>query len=412
MLPDFEVRLRAFAEVAVRVGVNLQPGQRLLIADPYELQGVARSAEVIVQAVESVAREVGGAGVAVIWGDGPRLREFAERADWRGFAKLVQTNAAQMRRHLDDGGAFLFLIGSQPRLLEGLPAANVSELHRIAWQNFGPIVQRLISGESQWSLVPAPSPAWATAAFADLPSEQRLAALWETAFESCRVGPLLAEAAHSAFASKDPAGDPVAAWRTRLAQLEQRRFELNNQRAITLRYQGDGTDLTVKLPAKHVWCTAAGKTRDGIAFVQNLPTEEVFTAPHKDSAEGTIRVSRPVNHGGALIDGIELQFKRGEVVAASARTGNDFLQRLLETDSGACRLGEVALVEPAAGIPAPRWQSSGRFYYHPLLDENTANHVALGEAYRFCLDSIFSLGLNRSLIHVDFPLSATATLAR
>ncbi len=394
MLPDFELRLRAFAEVIVRVGLNLQPGQRLLIAEPYELQGVSRSAEVIVDAVTHAV----GRDVDVIWGDGPRLREFAERADWRGFTRLVEGNAERMRRHLGGGGAFLFLPGSQPRLMEAIPVDRVSQLHRIGWEHFGPIVQRLLAGESQWTLAPAPSPTWAAVVYADLPSEQRLAALWTAVFDACRI----------------EAGAPsisLEAWRQHLASLQRRRDNLNARRLTSLRYQGTGTDLTVKLPAKHRWCTAATQTRRGIPFVMNLPTEEVFTAPHKNSAEGTVHITPTVNHAGAAIDGIELQFRKGRVAAAAARTGGDLLQRLLETDGGACRLGEVAIVHLRGQQAAPRdWQRAGRQYGHPLLDENTANHVALGDAYRFCLDSFFPFALNRSLVHVDLPLAADVIL--
>src|SRR5262249_27254560 len=142
MLPDFEPRLRAFAEVIVRVGLNLQRGQRLLIAEPYELQGVARSAEVIVEAVIKAA----AADAEVIWGDGRRLREFVEKADWRGFAQLAGNNARRLADGVRRGDALLFLQGSQPHLLDGLPAGRVAELRRIGWEYFGPVAQQLVQG--------------------------------------------------------------------------------------------------------------------------------------------------------------------------------------------------------------------------------------------------------------------------
>jgi len=436
--PAFQYRLRAFAEVIVRVGLNLQPGQRLLIAEPYELQGVARSAEVIVEAVRAAALEAGcpqPAGIETIWGDGSRLREFAERKDWRGFGRHVEANAKIMDRYARTGDALLFLPGSQPRLMDGIPTERVAELRRIGWEHFGPIAQQLVNGATNWTVAPAPSPAWAKVVFADVPTGGQLAALWKTVFAACRVGPALDAGPHTGLPSSgSPTASHLASWQTHLADLTQRRDELNAMRLKTLRYQGTGTDLTVALPAEHVWCTAGLTTKAGLSFVANLPTEEIFTVPHKDSAEGRVRVARPVNYGGSLIDGIELEFKRGRIVQAAARTGADLLQRLLETDDGAAQLGEVALVERK-----PRWASTSpfdklrtpspprgtstpvaerdiddhhpdRLFYHPLLDENASHHIALGEAYGFCLRSPNPAALNRSLIHVDLPIDAAVRL--
>jgi len=385
MLPDFEPRLRAFAEVIVRAGLNLQRGQRLLIAEPYELQGVARSATVIVEAVTKAV----GADVEVIWGDGTPLRQFALNKDWRGFVQLVGAQARRMQEFITNRDALLFLQSSQPHLLDGVPAADVTELRRIGWEHYGPIAQQLVQGATNWTIAPAPIPVWAHAAYPDLPKEQRLAALWQEVFTAMRVN--------------EPA--PLAAWQIHLALLSQRRAELNSRQLRTLRYKGEGTDLTVALPPEHTWCTAQLATRAGHPFVANLPTEEVFTVPHRDSAEGTVRVSRPVSYSGAVIDGIELTFQRGRVVAATARTGAELLQRLLDTDDGAGRLGEVAIVPEATSLAR-----AGRLFHHPLLDENSQSHVALGEAYGFCLRRPNPAALNRSLVHVDLPLDASLML--
>lgn len=385
MLPDFEPRLRAFAEVIVRVGLNLKPGQRLLIAEPYELQGVARSAEVIVEAVMKAART----DVEVIWGDGPRLREFAANQDWRGYARLVAANARLMHSFVQNQDALLFLQSSQPRLLEGLPAEQVAALRRIGWEHFGPVAQQLVQGATNWTVAPAPIPAWALAAYGDVSSEQRLAALWEDVFGAMRIN--------------EPS--PVAAWRLHLRLLQQQCGSLTAQAHPTLRFKGEGTDLSVALPPGHVWCTAQLATKAGQPFVANLPTEEIFTAPHRDSAEGTVRVSRPVSYNGAVIDGIVLRFQRGRVVAATAETGADLLARLLDTDDGARRLGEVAIV--------PEQTSLGRacrLFHHPLLDENAQSHVALGDAYRFCQRPADDAALNGSLVHLDLPVAASIIL--
>lgn len=414
MLPDFESRLRTLADVIVRVGLNLPRGQRLLIAEPYELQGVARSAEVIVEAVRVAAIAAGcphPAGLDIIWGDGPRLREFAAQADRRGFAQLVAANATRMQAAIGQGDALLFLPGSHPRLLEGIAPERITALRRIAWEYFGPIAQQLIGGATNWTAAPAPSPEWANHVYAEFPAEQRLAALWHQVFEAMKIPEW---SVTSGCAPETPPGgrvppsdDALVAWQSHLQALQNYRNDLNAQQLRTLRYQGVGTDLTVTLPSEHLWCTAQLTSRAGRSFVANLPTEEVFTLPQRNSAEGIARVSRPINYGGAVIDGIELEFRHGRVVKARAKTNAALLNQLLATDEGSARLGEVALVPHETSLAR-----SGRNFHHTLLDENASSHIALGDAYAFCLRSPNSAAQNRSLIHVDLPLDARVTLTK
>ncbi len=395
-MTDFEARLRDYADAIVRIGVNLQPRQKLLVTDPYDQQGVARSAEVIVDAVRHAADAVGGGDVEVLWSPGAEIRAMAE-ADQRGtFDRLVEQNTLRLAHHLRRGGAFLFLTGSQPRLMEGVPAAHLAAQHEITWRHLGPIVQQLVRGATQWCIAPAPSPSWAALTFADLPSDQRLAALWRCVFDSVRA------------TGEDGA---VGRWNEHLARLTATAERLNAARHATVKFTGPGADLTLALPAKHHWCTAAQVTIRGVRHVINLPTEEVFTAPDCHSAEGTVRVSRPVCHAGTTIEGIELEFRRGRVIASSARTNADLLRELLATDNGAVRLGEVALLASELGAPAPAWPAARTVFHHPLLDENAANHIALGEAYPFCHRGWWKRAVNRSLVHVDLPLDARATLA-
>jgi len=422
MSPDFDARLRALAEVLVRIGVNLQPKQSLLITEPYELHGVHPEAGPLVEAVRTAAA---GHEVTAILADPARLRALVEADDRRGFEGLVCGHIRRLELHRANGGAFLFLQGSQPQLLAGLPAERLAAFDRIKWRHLGPFIQRLVGGAAQWTLAPAPSMAWADAAYADLPAAKRLPALWRTVFEALRVGLALDAVLSSArglSTSDSPTFEPVVLWSTHLAALARRRDELNAARHRRISYTGPGTDLTLDLPRSHVWCTAQLVSRGGISFVANLPTEEVFTAPHKNSAHGTLRIARPVVHGGAVIEGIELEFRRGRVVAANARTGQDVLQHLLATDDGAGRIGAVAFVPAFMEGPSPDgpgpvgdrpypWQTSGRLFHHTLLDENSTHHIALGEAYRFCSRALFPLALNRSQVHLDLPLDATVELS-
>ncbi|HEY8993305.1 MAG TPA: aminopeptidase [Lacunisphaera sp.] len=398
MRSDFDLRLNAMAGVIVRIGLNLQPGQPLLISDPYELQGIHPETAPLIEAIRSVAP----GETSVITADPARLRALVEADDLAGFAALVAANARRMREHLAKGGAFLFLPGAHPHLLSGLPADRLSRFDAIKWQHLGPLIQRLIRGASQWTLVPVPTTTWAAIAFKDLAPAGQLNALWESVFQAMRVSGVSAGLNQHPAASPD---DPIMAWQTHLAAIARRRDELNAARHRRIRYIGPGTELTLELPRTHVWCTAQLKTKSGVSFVVNLPTEEIFTAPHKRSATGRLRLVHPVTHGGAPIEGIELLFRGGRVTTAMAATNNGLLQRLLATDDGADRIGEVALVPGKDGL---RW--SDRCHHHTLLDENARPHVALGDAYRFCSRAFLPLALNSSQIHLDLPLDAKVEL--
>jgi aminopeptidase len=374
------------ASVIVRIGVNLQPGQSLFITEPYELHGVHPETAPLVEALRSITA---GHEITVSQGDPLRLRTIIESGDERAFEALVSGHVWRMERHLANGGAFVFLLGSQPHLMSGLPAERLSRFDRIKWRHLGPVIRRLVRGASQWTLAPAPSATWAEAVYHDLPPSERLPALWRIVSDALRAS----------------AENPINAWRSHLSSLARRRDELNAARHQSIRYVGPGTDLTLDLPRAHVWCTAQRQSAAGIPFVANLPTEEIFTAPHKKSATGRVRVAGPVSHGGAVIEGIELEFKAGRVVQARARIGADVLQQLLATDGGACRIGEIALVPGPNGLSLAR-----RHFHHTLLDENAANHIALGDAYRFCNRALLPLALNSSQVHLDLPIEAQVTL--
>ncbi|HEY4300192.1 MAG TPA: aminopeptidase [Candidatus Didemnitutus sp.] len=382
--PDFTARLRALAQVLIRVGVNLRAGQRLLVAEPHELQGVDREAALLVEAATQAAREAGARDVRVAWGDPVRLRRIIRDSDWKTLRREVAANTAVLREYVDAGDALLFLQSSHLDLLQGVPASSANEFRHVVWENFGPVAQRLTTGATNWCVSAVPVPAWADHAYRDVPAANRLGALWSDVFAGMRVNE----------------NDPVAAWRAHLDGLQRRADALNRRGQTVRRLVGGGTELTVGFPPEHRWCTACLATTSGHPFVANLPTEEIFTAPHRDSARGVVSVSRPINYAGTVIEGIELEFRGGRVVGASARTGGDHLLRLLETDEGAARLGEVALVPAESALAR-----SQRLFFNPLLDENATSHVALGEGYAFCLRSPNPAALNRSLIHVDLPVA-------
>jgi aminopeptidase len=405
------------AELIVRVGLNLQPGQSLLITDPYDLLGVHPEAMPLAAAIKSV----GGAKTTILEADPGKLRACVETGDVRNYTTRVALHTAWLRRNLQRHGAFLFLTGSASNFFAGLPADCLDRFNAVKWRQLGPIIQHLVGGATQWTLAPAPTSKWADAAFAHVPVADRLPALWQTVFAAMRVGPPLAAGpVPSLPTSGSPTSDAIALWRAHLATLARRRDELNAARFRRIRYFGPGTDITLELPRSHAWCTAQRVSKAGVTFVANLPTEEIFTAPHKNSACGMMRAAGPVVHTGSVIAGIELEFHRGQVVAARASAGQDILEHLLATDSGAVRIGEVAVVENI-----PRWASVSTLppiadsdigghpaplFHHALLDENAANHIALGDAYRFCSRARLPLALNSSQVHLDLPLDAKVEL--
>ena len=206
--------------------------------------------------------------------------------------------------------------------------------------------------------------------------------------------------------------DPVSAWREHLESLEDRRKYLNDKQYTALKYTAPGTDLTVGLPEGHVWLGGYQPTNEGIVYVANMPTEEVFTLPHKDRVDGTVRSAKPLAYGGQIIDGFEFTFKNGQVVDYKAEVGQDVLEQLLATDEGAKHLGEVALVPHSSPI-----SQSEILFFNTLFDENAASHLALGRAYRFTLEGgtemnneqAMAAGANDSLTHVDFMIGSAQT---
>ena len=213
-------------------------------------------------------------------------------------------------------------------------------------------------------------------------------------------------------ASRINQSDPVQAWAAHNADLATRRNWLNDQDFAALHFRSDHTDLTVGLADGHLWMGGASQAKNGITCNPNIPTEEVFTTPHKDRVDGTVRASKPLAHQGTLIDGIEVTFQDGEIIKARADRGEEVFLKLLETDEGARRIGEVALVPHASPI-----SESGILFYNTLFDENAASHIALGQCYKDCLrdtanasdEDIAARGGNSSLIHVDWMIGAADT---
>ncbi len=392
---DLQHDLERYGNLAVHVGLNLQPGQRLMVIGPLANGGVSLDAAPLVREIVAAAYRAGAPLVEVLWGDEPlQLARFAH-APADSFDQTSAWLSRALVEHVEGGGAMLSVYANDPDALKGQRPDRISAVQRATGLAARPFREQIARNQTNWSVVAAAGPGWASCVFPDAPPDQRVARLWKAIFQMCRLD----------------RPDPIAAWNEHLAALAARRDTLNARRFSALKYTGPGTDLTIGLPDGHVWVAGRSDTRGGITFAPNLPTEEVFTMPHKDRVDGVVRASKPLSYGGTLIEDFDLRFEGGRVVEVRATAGQSVLQQLVGTDPGAARLGEVALVPHSSPVA-----QSGLLFYNTLFDENAASHVALGAAYKFTFDGGENLsdeaferaGGNRSNVHVDFMIGSDA----
>ena len=390
---DLDRTLALYGDLAVRIGVNLRPGQRLLIIGPLANGGVSLEAAPLVRRITESAYKAGAELVEALWGDeAMQLARFRNAAP-DSFNTFSDWFPRALAEHVEAGHATLSVWANDPDLLRNQPSEQLNALQRTVSQAVQRFREVLSRNATNWSIVAAPSEGWADRVFADLPKEQRVEALWRAIAKLVRLD--------------QP--DPIAAWQTHLAQLAARRDVLNARRYSELRYRGPGTALTIGLVDGHKWKAGSAASGNGIVFTANLPTEEVFTMPHCRRVDGTVRSTKPLSYAGTLIENFSITFEAGRAVAATAERGEAVLKDLIATDAGSCRLGEVALVPHNSPVA-----QSGVLFYNTLFDENAASHVAFGSAYKFTIDNgeamtddaFEAAGGNRSATHVDFMIGS------
>ncbi len=381
--PDFETKLRKYAELIVKVGLNLQPGQRLFI--------LASSLEVapLVRAVVRCAYQSESKLVTVVWLDEQLEKIRYQAAPRDSFEEYPVWISAGALGCIERGDALLRISGSNPELLKDQDPELIAIVGRTAAQHFKPVSDHIMKSAVQWSVVCPPTPDWATKVFPkDTPEDAELR-LWDAVTKACRLD--------------QP--DPISFWQQHFVDLRKRKEFLTAKQYAALHFTAPGTDLTVGLPEGHIWEGGAGKTISGIPFAANLPTEEVFTTPHKDKTNGTVTATKPLSYRGSLIENLSLTFSEGKVIHFSAKKGAETLRLILETDEHAKFLGEVAMVPHQSAI-----SQLDLLFLNTLYDENASNHLALGSAYRESVqggeamtdEEFAAAGGNDSLIHVDF----------
>jgi aminopeptidase len=373
-----KARLRAYARLRVHAGVNLADGQELLVHAQHEHAPLVR-------AIAEEAYAAGARYVDVAYADRWVHRAFVATAPDGMLGWTPPWMVQRLKRAIDVGAAVIGISAdSGAEVYEGVDG---DRLARARFRDFDLTWMDGVMGRQlAWSLVAYPTEGWAREAL----GEPDLARLWDAFAHALRLD----------------APDPAAAWRQRLDELEARARELTEREFSALRYRGPGTDLEVGLIEGARWLAARERTVHGQVHAPNLPTEEVFTSPHRSRAEGSVRSTMPLALRGTLVEGLELRVAGGEIIEARARRGEDALRAELATDDGARRFGEVALVDASSRVG-----ETGVTFNNTLFDENAAAHIAWGRAIPWALDHVapdqhVAAGLNESATHTDFMVGA------
>lgn len=378
--------LKKYAELVVKTGINLQEKQQLFINSPIECADFARM-------IAEKAYEAGAINVIVDYNDEKLSLIKYNKATMESFEKEPKYLALAREQLIKEKTGFVSIAASDPELLSGVDPNKISTQVKTISRTMKKASAAMMSNEVPWCVVSVPTKGWAKKVFPDLSEEDAVEKLWESIFSIVR-------------ADKE---SPVSAWEEHLSKLENRRNYLNEKNFKYLYYKSEGTDLVVELPEGHEWLAGAEYSKDGVRFVANMPTEEVFTLPKRDSVNGYVTSKKPLNYGGNLIDNFKLTFKDGKIVDFSAEKGEEILKGLLDTDEGARYLGEVALV----GYNSPI-SNSKLIFFNTLFDENASCHFAFGKAYPSCLKGsdnmsekeLIEKGVNDSLTHIDFMVGS------
>lgn len=382
----FEQKLNNYAELAVKIGANVQPGQTLVVSADIE-------ARELVRLIVKKAYEAGANFVRVNYTDEAVTRLRYDLAPDESFLLPPAAQAREWVELAEQNAAFLTVISANPDLLKGVDPERIANNQRTFGQAMAKYRQYQQADKMSWTGIAFPSPDWAAKVFPDLPGDEAVAKLWDAIF-------------HAVRADQE---DPVAAWQKHIDTLQTKSDELNGKKYHKLHFVAPGTDLTIELPEGHIWAQAGSENEEGTPFVANIPTEEVFTAPLKTGVNGYVSSTKPLSYGGNIIDRFKLTFENGRIVDFTAEEGQDTLARLINMDEGSHYLGEVALVPYQSPI-----SQSNILFLTTLFDENASCHLAIGSSYAFNLEGgktmsaeeLAAHGMNASITHVDFMMGS------
>lgn len=383
---SFYQQLEKYAELAVKVGVNVEPGQTLMISASID------TAE-FVRLITEKAYQAGAKQVYIEWQDPICTRLKYELAPTEAFDEYPRWQAMGREELAEKGGAYLVIESNDPEWLKGVDADRISAASKAAGIALKKWRKSMLSDQMSWCIIAAASRSWAKRVFPEKEEAKAVEALWNAIFQATRVDQ----------------EDPEGMWKKHNAFLQEKIAFLNQKRYKKLHYQAPGTDLIVELPDRHIWCGGSAKNERGTLFNPNIPTEEVYTAPLRLGTRGTVRSTKPLSYQGNLIENFSLRFENGQIVGISAEKGIDALQSMIGIDEGAAYLGEIALVPHDSPI-----SNTDLIFYNTLYDENASCHLAIGSAISTCIEGGTELspeelrkaGLNESMTHVDFMIGS------
>ena len=394
MSSEFEKKLEKYAEVILKVGLNFQPKQRLLIGGPSVAHdGVSFETAPLVRIIAKKAYQMGASLVDVIWAD-EQLRPIRFKygskktlrlyPKWRVDAKLDVAQA---------GDAFLDIMSPRPDLLEGVELSVIFKFQLFLLKHLKPLLDLSSQFDYKWLIIATPNQSWADKILPDIPSNERVQKLWDIIFEICRINE----------------ENPVSAWEKHDENLKNRCKYLNEKQYRALKLSSPETNLTIGLLKNHIWEGGSVKTSSGTSFQPNIPTEEVFTTPDKNRVEGIVKITKPVLIQGQIIEDCIFKFSKGRITEANAKMGYDTIDKIISIDEGARRLGEIALVPHSSPI-----SKTNLLYFNLLIDENASNHIAIGRGFRSSLkngrqltkEEFMAVGGNESTIHLDLMVGS------
>ncbi|WML39698.1 aminopeptidase [Neobacillus sp. OS1-2] len=379
-MKTFEEKLKSYAELVVKVGLNVQPNQVLYVRASVDTIPFAR-------AVTHEAYNAGAKNVYVDYIDPEITLSRYLRASDDVFTEFPEWERTQREKLIDKDAAFLFIVSEDPDLLSKVDPNRIANYQKVSGEAM--VKWREQQDDVSWVICAAPSQAWADKVFTG--ETNSLDKLWDAIFNSVRVGE----------------SEPVMVWKDHIGNLLQKATYLNEKKYKKLHYKAEGTDLSIELHPRHLWRSGGTENRHGVPFVANMPTEEVFTSPLRSGVNGVVSSKKPLSYAGNLIDEFKLTFENGRIVDVTAKKGEEVLKNLVQTDEGSHYLGEIALVPHDSPI-----SNTNILFLNTLFDENAANHLALGFGFPNCIEDgenmtkeqLKEVELNSSITHVDFMI--------
>ena len=382
-------KLQKYVKLLVNVGVGLQPGQKLVINCPVDLAYFGRLAM-------KEAYDAGAAEVLILWNDEISGRIHYLGAPDEAFGHEIEWVKARVKHLVDEGYCLLNVYATDPEILKGVNPERVQKQQKVNQMMGKPLSDQVTSSAIQWNLASVPTLAWAKKVFPNATSEEEaIALMWDAIYAACRV---------------DETSDPVENWKAHVNYLQSKADKLMELNFKSLHFKNSlGTDLVTELPQGHIWMACGERAKTGYNYIANIPTEEVFTAPHREGVNGIVYGSKPLVYMGDVIDEFWVKFEKGKVVEYGAKKNEHLLKSLLELHKNADYLGEVALVPYNSPI-----SQSGILWYNTLYDENASCHLAFGRAYATTVkgtegkneEELNAMGVNQSLTHEDFMIGS------